>query len=107
MPLISVVIPVHGVEAYLDRCLDSVLGPAGQAAGGGEAPTSLEVIAVDDASPDPVRLDASHARGCTLVRRDRPGGAPAARDTALARLDTEWLALADADDVWRGDRLAA
>ncbi len=29
MPTISVVIPVHGVEDYLDRCLDSVLGPAG------------------------------------------------------------------------------
>ena len=26
MTVISVVIPVHGVEDYLDRCLDSVLG---------------------------------------------------------------------------------
>src|SRR5712691_7920840 len=43
MPLISVVIPVHGVEDYLDRCLDSVLS---------EPAVSLEVIAVDDASPD-------------------------------------------------------
>jgi len=52
MPLISVVIPVHGVEDYLDRCLDSVLGPADLAAGGGGSAVSLEVIAVDDASPD-------------------------------------------------------
>src|SRR2546429_9731991 len=37
MPLISVVIPVHGVEEYLDRCLDSMLGPAGLAACGGGA----------------------------------------------------------------------
>ena len=42
MPLISVVIPVHGVADYLDRCLDSVLG---------EPAPWLEVIAVDDASP--------------------------------------------------------
>jgi Glycosyltransferases involved in cell wall biogenesis len=41
--LISVVIPVHGVEDYLDRCLDSVLA---------DSVASLEVIAVDDASPD-------------------------------------------------------
>ena len=34
MPLISVVIPVHGVEDYLDRCLDSVLGPVGEADSG-------------------------------------------------------------------------
>ena len=43
MPLISVVIPVHGVEDYLDRCLDSVLA---------DSAASIEVIAVDDASPD-------------------------------------------------------
>jgi CDP-glycerol glycerophosphotransferase len=44
MALISVVIPVHGVEDYLDRCLDSVLGEP--------AIPGLEVIAVDDASED-------------------------------------------------------
>jgi len=52
MPLITVVIPVHGVEDYLERCLDSVLGPASLAACGGGPAASLEVIAVDDASPD-------------------------------------------------------
>ena len=44
MPLISVVIPVHGVEDYLDRCLDSVLGPVGEADGGeadGGRPTAI------------------------------------------------------------------
>ena len=64
MPLISVVIPVHGVEDYLDRCLDSVLGPADPAACGDPADLAacggdavpVEVIAVDDASPD--RCDA-------------------------------------------------
>ena len=48
MPLISVVIPVHGVEDYLDRCLDSVLRDSVP----GETAPSLEVITVDDASPD-------------------------------------------------------
>ncbi len=45
MPTISVVIPVHGVEDYLDRCLDSVLGPAaladrGDGAGRGDGPAA-------------------------------------------------------------------
>ena len=44
MSLISVVIPVHGVEDYLDRCLDSVLGPAAGLA-------DIEVIAIDMPSP--------------------------------------------------------
>ncbi len=43
-PLISVVVPVHGVAGVPGPCLDSVLGQ------GGGVP--LEVIAVDDASPD-------------------------------------------------------
>ena len=43
-PLVSVVIPVYGVPGYLGPCLDSVLGQDGG--------VPLEVIAVDDASPD-------------------------------------------------------
>ena len=43
MPLLSLVVPVHGVQGYLRECLDSVLG---------QSFTDLEVIAVDDASPD-------------------------------------------------------
>ncbi len=43
MTLLSVVLPVHGVQGYLAQCLDSLLG---------QAFTDLEVIAVDDCSPD-------------------------------------------------------
>ncbi|KPC91363.1 hypothetical protein ADL27_30730, partial [Streptomyces sp. NRRL F-6602] len=43
MPRFSVIVPAHRVEAYLGACLDSVLG---QSFG------DLEVIAVDDRSPD-------------------------------------------------------
>ncbi len=64
MPLISVVIPVRGVEDYLDRCLDSVLGPASLAARGGGPAAPLEVIAVNDASPDRC--------GAILAARDDP-----------------------------------
>ncbi len=42
-PVLSVIVPVHGVQDYLPQCLDSVLGQAGD---------DVEVIAVDDASPD-------------------------------------------------------
>src|SRR5260370_1860027 len=66
MPLISVVIPVHGVEDYLDRCLDSVLG---------EPATSLEVIAVDDASPDGCGaiLAARHDPRLRVISTQAPG----------------------------------
>ena len=43
-PLISVILPVYAVEDYLADCLDSILAR--------QAPPGIEVIAVDDASPD-------------------------------------------------------
>jgi CDP-glycerol glycerophosphotransferase len=43
MTLLSVVLPVYRVQGYLRQCLDSLLG---------QSFTDLEIIAVDDCSPD-------------------------------------------------------
>ncbi|GIH10481.1 glycosyl transferase [Rhizocola hellebori] len=43
MPLISIVVPIYGVEPYLRPCLDSILA---------QGFTDFELIAVDDSSPD-------------------------------------------------------
>src|SRR5256884_3199757 len=109
MPLISVVIPVHGVEEYLDRCLDSVLGPAGLAACGGGSAVSLEVIAVDDASPDRC--------GAILAARQDPrlrvlttpvaGGPGAARDLGAKEAAGEYVWFVDGDDELAEGALAA
>jgi len=108
MPLISVVIPVHGVEDYLDRCLDSVLGPADPAACGDPADLAacggdavpVEVIAVDDASPDRC--------GAILAARQDPrlrvlttpvaGGPGAARDLGAKEAAGEYVWFVDGDD---------
>jgi CDP-glycerol glycerophosphotransferase len=118
MPLISVVIPVHGVEDYLDRCLDSVLGPAGQAAGSGGAgqaagsggpAASLEVIAVDDASPDrsgailATRQD-SRLRVLTTTTAAGPGPA---RDLGAKEATGEYVWFVDGDDELADGALAA
>ena len=42
-PLISVVVPAYGVEAYLPACLDSLLAQTHQ---------HLEIVVVDDGSLD-------------------------------------------------------
>ena len=127
MPTISVVIPVHGVEDYLDRCLDSVLGPAGLAAGGdgaglaaggdgaglaagGDGPAvSLEVIAVDDASPD--------GCGALLAARNDPRlrvlttttalGPGPARDLGAKEATGEYVWFVDGDDELVDGALAA
>ena len=116
MPTISVVIPVHGVEDYLDRCLDSVLGPVGeadsgqtasgqadqadQAAGGGGSAVSLEVIAVDDASPDGCGaiLAARHDPRLRVITNPAAVGPGPARDLGAKEATGEFVWFVDGDD---------
>ena len=42
-PLISIIIPVYNVEKYLDKCIASVVN---------QTYTNLEIILVDDGSPN-------------------------------------------------------
>ena len=98
MPSVGVLVPVRGPAPFLDEAIASALR---------QDPAPAVVVVVDDASTQPVRLDPDHARRCTLVRRDVPGGAPGARDTGLEHLPTDLVALLDADDVWRPGKLAA
>ncbi|MGD0558723.1 MAG: glycosyltransferase family 2 protein, partial [Streptosporangiaceae bacterium] len=75
MPAISVIIPVHGVGDYLDRCLDSVLGQEG-------AKNDVEFIAVDDASTDgsDAILAARHDPRLTVIRTATTVGPGRARE---------------------------
>jgi CDP-glycerol glycerophosphotransferase len=94
--LISVVLPVYDVAAYLPRCLDSVLGQPGTAAG-------LEVIAVDDGSGDGsgaiLEKRAISDDRLTVIRLDRNAGPGNARNIGLARAAGDYVWFADADDL--------
>ena len=126
MPLISVVIPVHGVEDYLDRCLDSVLGPVGEAdrggdggeadgdqadraTGGGGSAVSLEVIAVDDASPDGCGaiLAARHDSRLRVITNPAAVGPGPARDLGAKEATGEFVWFVDGDDELADGALAA
>ncbi len=109
MPLITVVIPVHGVEEYLDRCLDSVLGPASLAARGGGPATALEVIAVDDASPDRCGaiLAARHDPRLRVISNPAVIGPGAARDLGAKEATGEYVWFVDGDDELAEGALAA
>lgn len=86
---VGVIVPVHGWAPYLAETLDGVLG---------ESPA--DVVVVDDGSPTPVRLDPDHVGRCRLVRHEPRRGLAGARAAGLAELDTDLVALCDADDVW-------
>jgi CDP-glycerol glycerophosphotransferase len=101
-PLLSVVLPVGGVEEYLPACLDSVLGQAGPA---------IEVIAVDDASPDRCGaiLDDRAARDPRLrvIHLAAAIGPGPARDRGLADAAGRYVWFVDPDDLLAPGALAA
>ncbi|WP_165784569.1 glycosyltransferase family 2 protein [Zhengella mangrovi] len=96
-PDLSVVIPVYGRQRSVLRAVDSVLSQPG---------VNAEIIVVDDASPEPVRLD-DHTGRVRLVRRSVNGGASAARNEGLALAAAPLVTFLDSDDHFLPDTLAA
>ncbi|MFF3855041.1 glycosyltransferase family 2 protein [Micromonospora sp. NPDC002575] len=96
-PLLSIVVPVHGVEAYLYQCLESILGglPTAEAA-------EVELVAVDDASPDRCgEMLRSYAAGRPQVRvvsLTRNVGLGLARNAGLAEATGRYVWFVDSDD---------
>ena len=105
--LISIVLPVHGVEEFLPECLDSVLED--QAAG--QAGAGLEVIAVDDASPDGCGaiLDATARADPRLrvIHLPESTGPGPARMRGLAEAAGTYVWFVDPDDLLVPGALAA
>jgi glycosyltransferase involved in cell wall biosynthesis len=91
-PLISVIVPVYKVEPYLRKCVDSVLSQTYQ---------NLEVILVDDGSPDgcPAICD-EYAKKDARVRviHKENGGLSDARNFGLDAMRGELVAFVDSDD---------
>ncbi|MFF0292163.1 CDP-glycerol glycerophosphotransferase family protein [Kitasatospora sp. NPDC004614] len=94
-PLLSIVLPVHGVERFLPQCLDSLRAD-------GAAPGEVELIAVDDRSPDRsgALLDAHAAtdprmRVLHLAENQGLGGA---RTAGLAEATGTYVWFVDSDD---------
>ena len=90
--MLSVVIPVYKVEPYLRRCVDSVLG---------QTYTDLEIILVDDGSPDgcPAICD-EYAQKDSRVKviHQKNGGVSRARNAGLELAQGEYITFVDADD---------
>ncbi|MFH8691143.1 CDP-glycerol glycerophosphotransferase family protein [Streptomyces anulatus] len=94
-PLLSVVVPVHNVEAYLEDCLRSVADQTLEA---------IEVVVVDDGSTDgSARIAAEFAArdGRFRLVRQQNAGLSAARNTGVRHTTptVPYLAFADSDDI--------
>ena len=96
MPTISVIVPVYKVEAYLYRCIDSILA---------QTCKDFELILVDDGSPDNCgaicdEYAAQDSR--IIVIHQKNSGLSAARnagiDWMMANSDSQWISFVDSDD---------
>ena len=97
MPTVSVIIPVYKVERYLDACVESVIG---------QTYTDLEILLVDDGSPDccPAMCDAWAEKDPRIrVIHRKNGGLSAARNTGIEAASGEFLIFTDSDDRMEPD----
>jgi len=95
--LLSVVVPAYDVATYLPACLDSVLAQAPSL-----GRTQLEVVVVDDGSPDASgEIAEAYAARDPRVRvvHTTNQGLGAARNEGFRHVTGDLLAFADSDDV--------
>ena len=91
--LVSVIIPVYKVEKYLPMCVDSVLNQTYQ---------NLEVILVDDGSPDncPVICDEYAKKDKRIhVIHQKNAGLSMARNAGLDICTGDYITFVDSDDA--------
>jgi glycosyltransferase involved in cell wall biosynthesis len=93
--LVTVIVPAYG---HADRLRTLLAAVGAQAAG-----EPVRVIVSDDATPEPLehelRQDRPAGVELVVVRSTVNGGPGAARNRALERVRTPWVALLDADEL--------
>lgn len=91
--LVSIIVPVYEVEAYLSTCIDSLLTQTYQ---------NIEIILVDDESPDrcPQICDNYAMKDSRIqVFHKKNGGAASARNVGLDNASGKYVCFVDSDDV--------
>ena len=89
---VSVIVPIYKVEKYIHRCIDSILK---------QTYSNLEVILVDDGSPDNcgeiADEYASKDQRVVVVHKEN-GGLSDARNAGMKYINGEFIVFVDSDD---------
>ena len=91
-PKISVIVPVYKAEAYLHRCVDSILS---------QTYTNFELLLINDGSPDlSGEICNEYAEKDARVRvfHKKNGGVSSARNFGIENSIGEWICFIDSDD---------
>ncbi len=92
MSKVSIIVPVYNVEQYLDRCVQSLVN---------QTYTDIEIILVDDGSPDscPKMCDDWAGKDTRIrVIHKQNGGLSDARNAGIDVATGEYLTFIDSDD---------
>ncbi|MBR0115666.1 MAG: glycosyltransferase family 2 protein [Prevotella sp.] len=91
LPLVSVVVPVHNTELYLQECIESLIK---------QTYRPLEIILVDDGSTDSSGNICDYYKGNTLIKiiHTKSQGMTEARVTGFKQASGDYVTLVDADD---------
>lgn len=99
-PKVTVAIPVYNSATTLIRCINSATS---------QTMRDIEIIVVDDCSTDQSATVAEtlalEDRRIRVIRLSQNRGKPAVMNTITAAARGEWIAVLDADDAFRPDRL--
>ena len=85
MPVVSIIVPIYNVEAYIERCIQSLLD---------QTESAIEVILVDDGSTDRSgQLCDQYAETDQRIRvlHKKNGGLSDARNAGIAIARGEYL----------------
>lgn len=99
-PLISIVMPVHNCEQYIEDSIKSV-----------ERQTykNWELIVIDDKSDDgtwEILQKCQNENGkIKIFRNEENSGVAGTRNRGIQLSQGEWVAFLDSDDIWRLDKL--
>lgn len=91
-PLITVILPIYNMEAYLARCLDSVCASTYR---------NLEIICIDDGSRDrslEILRNYEQRDSRIIVIAKENGGVSSARNAGLDRMNGKFVTFIDPDD---------
>ena len=91
MDKISVIVPVYNAEAYLERCIESILNQTYQ---------NMELVLVDDGSTDSsgIICDKYSERPDVKILHKENGGVSSARNAGLLLASGKYVGFVDSDD---------
>lgn len=96
MPRVNIVVPAYNAEAFIAETVRSALA---------QTFTDLQVTVIDDGSSDATAARAAQDDPRVRVISQENRGMSRSRNRGMAEVDSEFVALLDADDLWHPEKL--